>query len=304
MFLKGIGTMTALRENLLKVKYEQGVLHKFYFRQAQNIHKKLVSPEANYYLKPNDIISHRPTLFGYHEPHLENLFKVVSETNSDFFLDIGANIGLSSVFAGPRFDEIHCVEPNLILSKVLDVNLELSGLSHKSQIHRIGLGLENKTEKLYVPRDNFGGAFVAQDNSYDGSNDNLERDLSQYIVQDIELKEAQYWLSHLLTSNSGWENGLIKIDVEGFEFPIFKAILAVLPSNMTVTIVMENFLKSLSLDEFKSDTHHVQWYGFYKKRRALKTLLFKLFGMSSCNTLVLEDYNHNVSAPHDIIVTS
>lgn len=100
---------------------------------------------------------------------------------------------------------------------------------------------------------------MAQDNSYDGSNDNLERDLSQYIVQDIELKEAQFWLSHLLTSNSAWKNGLIKIDVEGFELPIFKAILAVLPSNMTVTIVMENFLKSLSLGEFKSDTHHVQW---------------------------------------------
>ena len=250
--------MKALRENLLKVKYEQGILHKFYFRQAQNIHKKLVYPEANYYLKPNDIISYRPTLFGYHEPHLENLFNAVSDTSSDFFLDIGANIGLSTILVSSRFDEIHCVEPNSLLVKILDVNIEIAGLSNKAQIHGIGLGVEDKIEKLYVPRDNFGGAFIAQNNSYDGTNDNLERDLSQYIVQDIELKEAQFWLSQLFASNSGWKNGVIKIDVEGFELPIFKAILEVLPSNMTVTIIMENFLKSLSLDDFKPETHTIQ----------------------------------------------
>ena len=67
----------------------------------------LLHQNANYYLKPTDIISHRPTLFGYHEPHLEGLFELVSKTHNDFLLDIGANVGLSSVICGANFTEIH-----------------------------------------------------------------------------------------------------------------------------------------------------------------------------------------------------
>ena len=138
--------MSDARTNILGCRYEQGVFHKLYFRQSQNILKKLIQSGSNVYLKPNDIISHRPTLFGYHEPHLEALFKDVSRTHSDFLLDIGANIGLTSVMGGGDFTDIHCVEPNGTLAKILDVNLELNGLSDRSTIHTVGLGDEDKVE--------------------------------------------------------------------------------------------------------------------------------------------------------------
>ena len=66
--------MLQTEKNILRCEYEQGVSHKFFYRQAQNLHKFLVRKAGNYYLNPNDVISHRPTLFGYHEPHLEALF--------------------------------------------------------------------------------------------------------------------------------------------------------------------------------------------------------------------------------------
>ena len=33
----------------------------------------MIAKDANVYLKPNEVISHRPTLFGMHEPHIETL---------------------------------------------------------------------------------------------------------------------------------------------------------------------------------------------------------------------------------------
>lgn len=72
------------------------MLHKLWCRQSHNILKAPVHRSANYYLKPNDIISHRPTLFGYHEPHLEGLVGEAARTHGDFLLDIGANIGMRS----------------------------------------------------------------------------------------------------------------------------------------------------------------------------------------------------------------
>ena len=53
-------------------------------------------------LLPNDIISHRPTLFGMYEPHIEALI-TKRPRRGDFLLDIGANIGMTSALVGRWF---------------------------------------------------------------------------------------------------------------------------------------------------------------------------------------------------------
>lgn len=295
--------MSDARTNILGCRYEQGVFHKLYFRQSQNILKKLIHSGSNVYLKPNDIISHRPTLFGYHEPHLEALFKDVSRTHSDFLLDIGANIGLTSVMGGGDFTDIHCVEPNGTLAKILDVNLELNGLSDRSTIHTVGLGDEDKVEGLWIPRVNFGGAFVQQGNAYDGSNDTAPRSSDDdYIIQNIQLVDAKAWLADLFAANQHWRNGLIKIDVEGFELKIFEALLETLPKTVSTVIVMENFLHSIDFQQFRAQRHDLEWFGFYKTRNWIKSIPFKLLGMSSYYAQNVRRIDPDDKAPHDIIV--
>ena len=294
--------MSELSRCLSEYHYERGMLHKLYFRQSQNIFRKLLHKHANYYLKPNDIISHRPTLFGYHEPHLEGLFELVSKTHNDFLLDIGANIGLSSIMCGSNFAEIHCVEPNKTLSKILDVNLEINGLSDKSEIHRVGLGTETKVEELWIPRNNFGGAFIPKDNAYDGSDDTAQRSgRKDHIVQEINLVESNTWFSDLFASHGHWANGLVKIDVEGFEMPIFRALLKTLPAHVSLVVVIENFLNSFDFDQFKTPHHEIDWFGFYKKKNVIKSIPFKLLGMSSYYVQQLQGVNHKATAPHDIV---
>ena len=297
--------MRDVRTSILQCRYEQGVLHKLYYRQSQNILGRLVSPDANYYLKPNDIISYRPTLFGYHEPHLEALFKSVAATHNDFLLDIGANIGLSAIISGSSFTDIHCFEPNCILAKILDVNLELNGLSHKTKIHNVGLGDKDKLEDLWIPRDNFGGAYVKRGNAYDGTNDTMRRsDENNHIVQKIQLVDAKAALSELFEYNQNWRKGLVKIDVEGLELQVFEAVLATLPKKVSAVIVMENFLTSVDFDSFQAPQHNLEWFGFQKQKNWLKSIPFKILGMSSYYVQKVHRMGSGDTPSHDLIVVA
>ena len=295
-------SMSKIVNNILNCSYEQGVLHKFYFIQAQKIYKFLTKNSGNYYLKPNDIISNRPALFGYHEPHLEALFSRLAETHGDFLIDIGANIGMTSVMVGHAFDVIHCVEPNKIISKILDVNIILAGLQNRTSIHQIGLGYETKVEKLHVPRFNFGGAYVQNGNAYSDTVIAGLREQREEIVQDIEILEADNWVKKIFVGNPNWKNGVVKIDVEGFEHHIFTALLRHIPKDVSIVVIMENFLEEIDFDRFASKNHKLTWFGFYKQKKYLKSFIYKVFGMSSYYQQIVAKIDRDSKAPHDLIV--
>lgn len=293
--------MKQTKINILNCEYQQGILHKVFYRQAQNIHKFLIRKSGNYYLKPNDIISHRPTLFGYHEPHLEALFFQLSKTHDDFLIDIGANIGMTTVMVGHGFKAIHCVEPNTIISKILDVNVSLAGITNKTTIHEIGLGYETKMEELHIPKFNFGGAYITNNNDYNNSDTLMKRHDEEKTIQNIQIVEANYWIKNLFSANQNWKNGVIKIDVEGFESHIFKALLNNVPKDVSVVVIMENFLDKFEFEAFKSPNHTIDFFGFYKQKQYLKSFLFKLFGMSSYYKQVVSKIDKSKNAPHDLI---
>ena len=68
-----------------KLSHSFSFFEKLWFIYSQRIHKKLINKNANFYLKPNDIISHRPTLFGYHESLIEKLIEKASAEHPHFF---------------------------------------------------------------------------------------------------------------------------------------------------------------------------------------------------------------------------
>ena len=209
---------------------------------------------------------------------------------------------MTTVMAGRLFDAIHCVEPNTMISKVLDVNITLADLTAKTTIHEIGLGRENKTEKLHIPRFNFGGAYIADGNAYQGAHATMHRQDEEKMVQDIEIVEANAWIRDIFASNPGWKNGVIKIDVEGFELHIFEALLSHIPKDVSVVVIMENFLTEIDYQSFKSRHHQLEWYGFYKQKQYLKSVLFKLLGMSSYYKQTVNRIDQSKNAPHDLIV--
>ena len=167
---------------------------KLWFIYSQRIHKKLVNKNANFYLKPNDIISHRPTLFGYHESLIEKLIEKTSADHPHFFLDLGANIGLTSSLVGNSFQRVDCVEPNELVFNILKTNLAINLKTNNYHCHMIGLGQKNETLNLMVPKDNFGGAFIEKNNDIVSIK---QTELSEDFLQvQVKIMNSENWFEH------------------------------------------------------------------------------------------------------------
>jgi len=290
-------------------------MHSFSFQQTtsqklrhiykQRLYNWLVDRRANMFMKPTDIISIRPTVLGYHEPYLEAFIRSCTPKYSDFFLDIGANIGLSTIAVGQKFRKIDCVEPNPLLLNVLRTNLAINNLCNRINIHPIGLGERDQKMEMCVPHDNFGGGFLPNGNAYnDVSNAISMRGNCITKNQTVEIRSAQNWFDCLFSTyiNSGLNNGVIKIDVEGYEKIIFEALLSKLPTKMGVVVVMENFLDRFNGDQFTSKDHHLDWFYLAKIHRPVASIPFKLLGLSSSYRHELKPLTPNTKNPHDLVV--
>lgn len=231
----------------------EGFLHSYSNLEFLGIRKKCVLFEsitknaANLFVKGRDGISRNPLVFGRYEVDTEEVIKTY-RTNGyhNFFLDIGANIGLTSCLAGNGFEKIFCFEPNPQVFRILQTNIEITfGIDHKVTLNNFGLGDGNKQLELTIPKTNFGGAFLREGNTYSNevllSKDNITDPSKAYNYLNVSIKDSRTHLNELFSNNipSG-SRGVIKIDVEGYEPYVLKAIAETLPSDNSVAIIFEN----------------------------------------------------------------
>ena len=291
-----------------KTTFSQSILQKLWFIYSQRIHKFLIHKSSNFYLKPNDIISYRPTLFGYHEAHIEKLIQEGSESYNGFFLDLGANVGLTSALVGNRFKSIDCVEPNELVFNILKTNLALHLVPETYHCHMIGLGKKDEELKLLVPKDNFGGAFIESGNDIvdikkaEAAN-NKHFDKDNFAEIKITVRNAESWLGNYFSElqKDGLTSGIIKIDVEGYEGLIFERILKTLPENFYALIIMENWFDRFPIEKFASSSHDFKWFYFRKIKRIFHSIPFKILGLSSSYRLELHPLTGKTAQPHDVI---
>lgn len=213
----------------------------------------MIAKDANVFLKPNDIISHRPTLFVMHEPHNGALITEASATHGDFLLDIGANIGMNSELLGCQFARVDCVELNELVVNILKTNLAMNLSATEHDVHAVGLGNEDVVLTLRVPPDNFGGAYVEDGNpQFDGEtaarHSNQFSDRSDHLALDVVIKKAGKWLDGRFAAlrAAGFRKGVIKIDVEGYEEVIFGKIIKTLPADFSVLMMIQRAPITLS----------------------------------------------------------
>ena len=291
-----------------RVRHRQTFFGKLWYIYGQRLHRWMIAKNANVFLKPNDIISHRPTLFGMHEPHIEKLIAEASMTHGDFLLDIGANIGMTSALVGCRFARVDCVEPNELVVNILKTNLAMNLSATGHEVHAVGLGKEDGVLTLRVPPDNFGGAYVEEGNpQFDGEtaarHSNQFGDRSGHLALDVVIREAGQWLDGRFTAlrEAGFRKGVIKIDVEGYEEVIFGKIIETLPADFSAVVVMENWFDRFPVSRFSSERHSLAWYYVWKRRRILHSIPFKLLGLSSSYEQVVAPLDDDTKSPHDVI---
>ena len=214
------------------------------------IFKRMTSKGLKVFLRKGDIFSFAPLFEGVHEKPLTNLIEFFSEKNfSDYFIDIGANIGLSSCQNGSAFQKVICFEPNPLCANILRTNLAISLPSEKFIINEFALGEAEGNFELCIPKHNWGGAFIrSDDNAYSeailASKDNFNGlDSDNYVNSVVQVKSTKDTFLEIFSNlrRKDLKKGIIKIDVEGFEEVVLLGIAEVLPSDFDVVIVFENF---------------------------------------------------------------
>jgi len=244
----------------MKILAKQNLFSLLWYILRRAAFYKLTSQSCNLFLRGGDIISIPPLVKGVHEEPLTNLICNFAEKGlSDYFIDIGANIGLNSCQSGSSFKNVICFEPNPLCVNILKTNLAISLSNDKFEINEFALGECDGNFELYIPKNNWGGAFVRIDsNTYsdevlaskDGFN---ELSSKNYIIKDIQVKSTKDTFVEIFSKleRKGFKNGVIKIDVEGDERVVLQGIFESLPSDFNLAIVFENWDENFDFDELK-----------------------------------------------------
>ena len=142
----------------INYKYSENPYYVAWIKVLIPLVKKVLSQRSNFFLKINDVISQRPLIDGTYEPHLRELYSSLSRDGfNDFYIDIGANVGLSSILVGQEFKLLYLFEPNPLIFKILEVNASLNLDKDQYQLFNYGLGNLNDELEIMIPKNNWGG---------------------------------------------------------------------------------------------------------------------------------------------------
>ena len=147
-------------------------------------------------------------------------FKFVNKKQTELFLDVGANDGISALtFRLYNQDyKILSLEPD---SKHNDALNNIKRKDKNFEFQNIGLGNKNETKKLYIPECN--GVYIGQLASLikDEAFNNVPKIISQKnISSKVKIIEKNIEIKTIDSMNLQPE--IIKIDVEGFESQVLE----------------------------------------------------------------------------------
>ena len=147
-------------------------------------------------------------------------FKFVNKKQTELFLDVGANDGISALtFRLYNQDyKILSIEPDSKHNRALN-NIKRKDKNFEFQ--NIGLGNKNETKKLYIPECN--GVYIGQLASLikDEAFNNVPKIISQKnISSKVKIIEKNIEIKTIDSMNLQPE--IIKIDVEGFESQVLE----------------------------------------------------------------------------------
>jgi FkbM family methyltransferase len=246
----------------------------FEFLLAYNLslHNHLVDPTQFECLKTRKILEVQPTMcihdpqkdiyvsktikeFGIYEPPQVELFmKILQHDSSLQVLDVGANIGLYTLYAAKLGRLCVCVEPfedNLIR---LHASAILENTTDRIIVVKNGVSNKRGEFKSLVEREdkNIGGHGVI---------DQVSKN-SKYNLVTIHLDD----LCDALPEH-GFSNAIMKIDIEGYEFKAFKHASKLL-SRVNVPVIFMEWLGkydevSYSYKEVRTFLENMRENGYY-----------------------------------------
>ncbi|MEM9276109.1 MAG: FkbM family methyltransferase [Cyanobacteria bacterium P01_F01_bin.143] len=135
------------------------------------------------------------------EPKMVKLFQTLIK-DDDLVMDIGANIGCTSILFGELADQVISFEPSPTTFNLLQKNIQQSGLENIT-LHNYALGSSNITSQITYSPANRSGGFIS----------NKTRISTGHVTEKIEARRLDDIIDNLEIQKIDF----IKIDVEGFE---------------------------------------------------------------------------------------
>ncbi len=202
-------------------------------------------------------------LFGFHkhEPDLSEFIERLPKNSC--FWDIGANVGLYSVFAALREDiRVMAFEPNTMSIVELNKNIEINNLSDRISAFPIAFGEKTSLQKLNMERLVGGDVSVQFGRDVDPFGDSLNVGFRQGAVG-FSVDEFMDFFAPPFPTH-------VKIDVDGLEPEILRGGRKTFSSESVQAVIVE-VLDGIKPHRRAAIFEQLESFGFAQQRRASET---------------------------------
>ena len=214
------------------------------FEKDLYIEKKILNKKVSFHI-PNKVIKWRVGTFYEKEPETLEWIDTFNDSNKIIFWDIGANIGLYSIYAALKHKNIEIIsfEPSTNNLRVLSRNISINNLEGKIKINQFPLSdktneFASMNESEFIEGWSM-GTFAYQ-NDFEG----------KHFVPKQKYKILGTSINYLLDSKILNVPNFIKIDVDGIEHMILKGADKYLDNKNIKSILIE--LNENFKDQFDS----------------------------------------------------
>ena len=190
----------------------------------------------------------RALTFFSKEP--ETIEWIQSFKDDEVFLDVGANIGIYSLYAASKGIHTIAIEPDSLNNALLNLNINLNSFGEEIIAFALALHEKPKYSYLNVQKMQWGGALNSFDNCLDQFNQAYYPTHKQGVFGeslDNFLKSINQNINHL------------KIDVDGNESYVLKGSKNTLAFKSLKTILIE---LDINHKEYEENIFLIQSYGF------------------------------------------
>lgn len=169
---------------------------------------------------------------GVWEPHVQNCMSRLLKSGG-VFVDVGANIGLHSLFAKQIIGnegKLYCFEASQKTFKILSENMELNGfLDVNTWIYNKAVSLENGKVEFQNFEHHAGMSSIKLTKE---RTDKFKHD--NYVTEVVDMVALDS-----ISALRNEEIDVVKIDVENFEYDVMLGMVEIIDSNPNIKIILE-----------------------------------------------------------------
>lgn len=216
----------------IKQKYKNYVFYNFFDNNDKIINLKLNSTIKASFVSRSLMTEKRYTTLFSKEP--DTIDWINSFEQNSIFYDIGANVGIYSVYASILDKNIDTIafEPSVFNLEILSKNIYINNLYDRVSIYPISLDIKKNQNQFNMSKVEVGGALSGFGTELDEFNN--QRDIT------FKYKTFSQSLDDFVNEYNLKLPNYIKIDVDGIELNILNGATKILNSKHIKSILIEN----------------------------------------------------------------